>query len=72
MKVLINYTVDVDDDVRREINQWYGRPGLATRSQVKAWYESNGLSMDDDLADMAARRDGDGLLESDGSNDDDD
>lgn len=54
MRVRVAYTVEVDDDIRREINEWYGRPGLANREQVQAWYRSNGESMDDDLSDLAA------------------
>lgn len=50
MKVRINYAVEVDDRIRRAINEWYGRPGLASREQVKRWYELHGLSMDDDLS----------------------
>jgi hypothetical protein len=56
MKVKVAYTVDADDSLRRAINAWYGRPGMATREQVQSWYEANGHSMDHDLADV-----GDGL-----------
>jgi len=49
MKVKISYTVDVDDDIRRAINDWYGREGLASREEVQRWYEANGHSMDMDL-----------------------
>lgn len=52
MKVRICYTVDVADDIRRAINEWYGRPELATRQQVRNWYEANGRSMDLDLENM--------------------
>ena len=45
----MEFVVEVDDDIRREINAWYGRPGLASRVDVKAWYEANGRAMDDDL-----------------------
>jgi hypothetical protein len=50
MKVHISYTVEVPDWYRREINRFYGRPGLATRAQVKNWFEAYGSSADDDLA----------------------
>lgn len=50
MKVRISYIVDADDDLRRAVNQWYGRPGLANRDEVKNWYENNGRSMDLDLS----------------------
>jgi hypothetical protein len=50
MRVRISYTVDVDDQFRREINRWYGRPGLASREEVKRWFERNGSSMNDDLS----------------------
>jgi hypothetical protein len=49
MRVRIEYSIDVDDTIRRGINRWYGVDGLASREQVKRWYESQGSSMDDDL-----------------------
>lgn len=49
MRVRIAYTVDVDDDFRRAINVHYGKDGLATREDVKRWYESYGDSMNVDL-----------------------
>ena len=57
MRVRVSYVVNISDDIRRQINDWYGRPGLASRDEVKAWYKANGHSMDDDLgldADLAA------------------
>lgn len=56
MRVRIDYAVEVDDAIRREINGWYGRPGLASRDEVKRWYQSFGLSMDDDLSRLAGDR----------------
>lgn len=61
MRIRVAYTVDVTDDRRRAINQFYGRPGLATRGEVMAWYQSNGDSMDLDL---------DASLDIEGSDDD--
>jgi hypothetical protein len=49
MKVRVSYLVQVDNDIRRQINAFYGRPGLASRAQVQAWYEAKGRTMDDDL-----------------------
>lgn len=49
MKVRISYTVDVDDKFRRAINDHYGRPGLATRAQVRAWFERYGESESDNV-----------------------
>lgn len=49
MKVHVSYTVVVDDFFRRAINEHFGREGLATRAQVRNWYESVGHSMDNDL-----------------------
>lgn len=49
MRVQIRYTVDVDDEARQAINEYYGRPGLATREQVQRWYRTYGESMNDDL-----------------------
>lgn len=50
VKVRISYTVEVNDDIRQQINAHYGRDGLATRDEVRRWYQSFGESMDDDLA----------------------
>lgn len=50
MKVRVSYTVDVDDSFRRGINRWYGRPGLATRAEVRDWFQANGASMNDDIS----------------------
>lgn len=58
MKVRVSFTVDVADDIRREINAHFGLPGLADRDAIKSWYESHGHSQDDDLgwsADCRAR-----------------
>jgi hypothetical protein len=49
MKVRIDYTTDVDDDYRRAINLYYGKPGLATRKEVQNWIERYGSSEDDNL-----------------------
>lgn len=56
MKIRINYAVEVDDWFREEINRHYGKPGLATRDEVKQWFEMYGSSMDDDLAMAAGER----------------
>jgi len=50
MKVRVEQTVEVSDAYRRAINAHYGRPGLATREEVRRWVWSFGTSMDDDLA----------------------
>ncbi len=49
MKVRIDYTTEVPDIYRRAINLHYGRPGLASRDEIKQWYESHGTSADDNL-----------------------
>jgi hypothetical protein len=49
MKVRVAYTVDVGDDYRRAINHYYGRAGLATRSEVRDWLTVHGSANDDDL-----------------------
>lgn len=49
MRVRIAYTIDVPDHIREAINQHYGKPGLATREEVQAWYRSHGESGDEDL-----------------------
>jgi hypothetical protein len=50
MKVRVSYVVEIDDNLRRMINEHYGRPGLASREQVKRWYMTQGTSSDDDLS----------------------
>lgn len=50
MKVRVAYTTTVDDDYRRSINQFYGKPGLATRAEVRSWLHRYGTSEDDNLA----------------------
>lgn len=54
MRVHITYTVDVTDDIRREIRRHYGQPGLANRGDIKDWYMSHGLAMDQDLSQAAS------------------
>ncbi len=49
MKVRVAFTVDADDNLRRAISNFHGRPNLATREQVRNWYERFGASMDADL-----------------------
>ncbi len=49
MKVRVAYTTTVDDDYRRAINLFYGKPGLATRAEVRAWLAKFGDSLDDEI-----------------------
>ena len=56
MKVKVEFTVDVPDFIRREINVYHAQEGLADREAIKAWYEQFGRSMDDDLALWADER----------------
>ena len=46
MKVRISYTIEVDDEMRRAINAYYGEPGRATREALKTWYRNHGESVD--------------------------
>jgi len=39
MKVRISYTVEVNDRFRRAIQHRYGEEGLATRKEIKRWFE---------------------------------
>lgn len=50
MKVIINYTVIIDDRIRRAIRYYYGGTGKATRKEVKVFYEQNGGTLDDDIS----------------------
>ena len=38
MKVRITFTIEVDDDERRVINNHYGKKGLADRDEVRSWF----------------------------------
>jgi hypothetical protein len=42
-------TVVVDDDFRSRLRRYHGQTGLATREEVRSWYESNGDSCNSDL-----------------------
>lgn len=42
MKVHVAYTTEVDDEDREFINRRYGRPGLATREQVRDFFRDFG------------------------------
>jgi hypothetical protein len=50
MRVRVSYSTEVSDDYRRAINRFYGKPGMASRDDVRRWLEAYGSSMDDDLA----------------------
>ena len=52
MKVKVCYTIEVDDYMRRKINEIFGRDGLATREQVQSWFEQNGRGSEDDLMEV--------------------
>jgi hypothetical protein len=55
VRAKICYAVEVDDEFRRAIRHFYGERGLATRSEVKAWFEEYGHTQDMDLVeDMIA------------------
>ena len=49
MKIRISYTVEIDDEFRRAIAFRLGDERKATIEQVRAWFEDNGRSCDDDL-----------------------
>lgn len=49
MKVRICYTIDVSDDYRRALRQYYGETGLATREEVVSFKRLHGDSCDNDL-----------------------
>lgn len=49
MKVRVTYVVKVPDRFRAAINHYYGKPGLASRQDIKTFYEQNGGSILDDV-----------------------
>lgn len=57
MRIRVSYATDVDDDYRRAINAYYGKPGLASRQDVKDWLQMHGTSMDDNLMYELSQRD---------------
>lgn len=57
MRVRVSYSTTVDDDYRRAINVFYGKPGLATRAEVRAWLVQYGASEDDNLMSDLQRHD---------------
>lgn len=61
MRVRVSYTVTVDARLRRAIRRYHGEQGLATRAEVKSWYEMWGGTMDDDL--RAEPAEGDEVLD---------
>lgn len=42
MKVKVEFTIDATDDQREAINRYYGKPGLATRQEVKDYFQMYG------------------------------
>lgn len=56
MRVRVAYTVEVDDDFRHEVRQFYGKDGLASREEVKRWFRAYGDSMNDDLGYQSTER----------------
>ena len=42
-------SVEVDDEFRRRLRMYEGKSGLATRDEVRAWREENGISCDIDM-----------------------
>lgn len=58
MKVRITYTAEVSDEERRAIRAHYGEDGLATREEVKNFFEDFGSGncvLDDFVAELAYR-----------------
>jgi hypothetical protein len=49
VRVRVAYTVEVEDDYRRAINLHYGKPGLASRDDVRRWHREHGSAEDDNL-----------------------
>jgi len=50
MKVRVSFTVDVDDEFRKALGAyaWCNTEGdIATRAELKKWYEHNAMSMDE-------------------------
>ena len=57
MKIQVMYTVDVSEETRRAMRTSHGETGMATREEVKAWFELNGNTMDEELARLVALED---------------
>lgn len=46
MKVQI--TFEADDELRRAVNHYYGKPGLATHKTLVEWFRKYGESVNED------------------------
>lgn len=46
----VRMTFDFDDDFRRALAAWYGKPGLATRKDFRAWINGMVDATADDVA----------------------
>jgi hypothetical protein len=57
VRVRVDYAIDASDRYRRAINLHYGRPGLATRKQVRDWLIEYGSSADDSIVSEMDRAD---------------
>ena len=49
MKVRISYTVEADDEFRTALRAYVGKSGMATRDEIKNWYEARGFGDNDDM-----------------------
>ena len=49
MKIRICYTINVGNRLRRAINHHYGKPGLASREEIRSFYIMYGESVDADI-----------------------
>ena len=49
MKVRISYTVEVDDEFRKALRAYHNKSGMATRDEIKKWYEERGDSDNEDM-----------------------
>lgn len=65
MRVRVVYSVECPDWWRREINGWYGKPGLATRAECVTWLRMYGSSMDDEVSKRAFPTDDEDVMRDD-------
>ncbi len=49
MKVRVCYTIDIEDETRRGLSRYFGKPGLASRRDLQRWLRENGESSLPDL-----------------------
>ena len=49
MRVRVSFVVNPDENFRKALRAYTGKEGLASREEIKRWYQAAAFSMDDDM-----------------------